>query len=558
MTKLDGTKAYNSKEKAEALNEYFGSVYQDESDNIPPATKTFSGIPLVSSEITHELVMDNLNALNPGKSTGLDRLHPYFLCSLADILCTPLKILFNKSLRERVVPSQWLEACITAIHKKGLKSAVGNYRLVSITSVVCKMMESIIRDHIVAYMSSNNLFANEQHGFLPNRDCMTNLLSALEVWTEAIESGCNIDVIYTDFAKAFDTVPQRLLIKLESIGIVGEILRWIMSFLTGRKHKVCVDGECSSWACAKSGILGSVLGTALFAIFINDMPNAIKNSCMLFADHAKLYRTIQTKEDASSLQEDIDSLVRWSLNWQLSFSVEKCKIMRIGNDKNPQTYYMNGQPLDYVKEEKDLGVVADNRLKFRKHAASAVKQANKVLGLIKHSFTALDDTTLPLLYTSMVRPHLEYGNIIWGPHFKEDMKAVERVKKRATRVILRIKDLPYTQRLKALNLPSLSYRRKRGDMIMCYKVMTNKVKVKVKVKKENFFSLNNNTPRGHMYKLHKNQRAIKQPRSESFAIRSINDWNSLPSKVVQAESTNHFKNQLDKYWESKRFESSYM
>ena len=144
--------------------------------------------------------------------------------------------------------------------------------------------------------------------------------------------------------------------------------------------------------------------------------------------------------------------------------------MRIGNDKNPQTYYMNEQPSDYVKEEKDLGVGVDNRLKFHKHAASAVKQANKVLGLIKHSFTALDDTTLPLLYTSMVRPHLEYGNIIWGPHFKEDMKAVERVKKRATRMILRIKDLPYTQRLKALNLPSLSYRRKRGDRLCATKL----------------------------------------------------------------------------------------
>ena len=96
------------------------------------------------------------------------------------------------------------------------------------------------------------------------------------------------------------------------------------------------------------------------------MPNAIKNSCILFADDAKLYRTIQTKEDASSLQEDIGSLVRWSLNWQLLFNVEKCKIIRIGNDKNPQTYYMNEQPLDYVKEEKDLGVVVDNRLKFHK------------------------------------------------------------------------------------------------------------------------------------------------------------------------------------------------
>ena len=154
----------------------------------------------------------------------------------------------------------------------------------------------------------------------------------------------------------------------------------------------------------------------------------------------------------------------------------------------------------------------------------------------------------------MVRPHLEYGNIIWGPHFKEDMKAVGRVQKGASRMISRIKDLPYTEGLKALNIPSLSYRRKRGDMIMCYKVMTNKVKLN----KEKVFSLNNNKTRGHIYKLHKIQRVIKQSRSQSFDIRSINNWNSLPSNVVQVESTYHFKAQLDKHWESKRFESPYM
>ena len=162
---------------------------------------------MTSIIITREMVMEKLNSLNPGKSTGPDGWHPYFLYSLADILCIPLKNLFNKSLREGIVPSQWLEACITAIHKKGLKSAVGNYRPVSRTSVICKMMESIVRDHIVMHMSSNRLFADEQHGFVPNRECMTNLLLAIKEWTEAMESGYDIDIIYTYFAKAFDSVP---------------------------------------------------------------------------------------------------------------------------------------------------------------------------------------------------------------------------------------------------------------------------------------------------------------------------------------------------------------
>ena len=153
----------------------------------------------------------------------------------------------------------------------------------------------------------------------------------------------------------------------------------------------------------------------------------------------------------------------------------------------------------------------------------------------------------------MVRPHLEYGNIIWGPHFKEDMKAVERVKKKSDSDDIKDKRssiYPKTESFKP-SISAIQKKERRYDM--CYKVITNKVKVK----KENFFSLNNHTTRGHMYKLQKKQQAIKQP-SQSFAIRSINDWNSLPSKVVQAESTNHFKNQLDKYWESKRFESPYV
>ena len=164
----------------------------------------------------------------------------------ADILSTPLKILFNKSLCEGIVPIQWVEACIMAIHKTGLRSVIGNYRPVSITPVICKMMESIIRDHIIDYMVSNSYITDEQHGFVLGRECMTNLLQAMDDWTKAIELGHNIDVIYTDFSKASDSVPhKRLRVKLESIGIEGQVLRWLKAFLTGRRHIVCVEGELS-------------------------------------------------------------------------------------------------------------------------------------------------------------------------------------------------------------------------------------------------------------------------------------------------------------------------
>ena len=148
-------------------------------------------------------MLEKLNSLNPGKSAGLDGWwHPYFLRSLADFLCDPLLIIFTKSFREGIVPSEWLDSCITVMHKKYLKTSIENYHPVSITSVMCKMMESIIRDMLISHMLNANLFADEQHGFVPNRDCMTSLL-ALEDKSEALEFGYDVDVIYTDFAKRF-------------------------------------------------------------------------------------------------------------------------------------------------------------------------------------------------------------------------------------------------------------------------------------------------------------------------------------------------------------------
>ena len=131
------------------------------------------------------------------------------LTKLCDMVKEPLVILFQKSLREGVVPSQWLEASVTAIHKKGLNNYFEHYRAVSITSIICKLMESIVRDKLVCHMVKNNLFWDKQHGLVPSRNCVTNLIICMEIWTEWMEKGLPIDIIYSDFAKAFDRVPHQ-------------------------------------------------------------------------------------------------------------------------------------------------------------------------------------------------------------------------------------------------------------------------------------------------------------------------------------------------------------
>ena len=205
--------------------------------------------------------------------------------------------------------------------------------------------------------------------------------------------------------------------------------------------------------------------------------------------------------------------------------------------------------IEQTAEERDLGVVIDEELKFRRQAATAVTKANFVLGTIKRSFAGLNKLIFPMLYKTLVRPLLEYGNAIWGPHNREDQKMVERVQRRATKLVDGMQNLTYEERLKILNLPSLQYRRRRGDVILVYQMLHGRLNLC----REVFFSEPSlRTTRGHSFKLAK-PHAQTRARRQHWSIRVINDWNSLPEDIVTAESLNEFKNKVDKYWAGDRY-----
>ena len=150
-------------------------------------------------------------------------------------------ILFTKSLSEGKLPSDWKDANVVTLFKKGDRSETKNYRPVSLTSIVCKILESIIRNEIIAHLNGNDCLSTCQHGFVPHRTCTTNLLAALDKWTELLDEGTPVDVIYLDFAKAFDSVPhQRLLLKLQSCG-VGLSIESGLQISWQKKDKVQVD-----------------------------------------------------------------------------------------------------------------------------------------------------------------------------------------------------------------------------------------------------------------------------------------------------------------------------
>ena len=233
LMKHDGSRAIDPKNKAEAFNAFFTSVFTiEDTSSMPTVSPVLEKEVLSTVKITPEIVQNKLQKLNENKSPGHDGWHPFFIKQLADTIHVPLSILFNKSIKEGA-HSSWLKAVITPIHKKGNKSLPSNYRPISLTSVLSKIMESIIRDEMLVHLTKQNHLCDEQHGFVPGRNCTTQLLLCLEEWTSMIEDKKDFDIIYTDFSKAFDSVAhQRLLLKLELFGITGEIMNWIKSYPT--------------------------------------------------------------------------------------------------------------------------------------------------------------------------------------------------------------------------------------------------------------------------------------------------------------------------------------
>ena len=257
---------------ANILNSFFCSVFTEEDmNNFPEIEQQYHGEePLINVTFTRKKVKDKLTRLKPSAAPGPDKVWAKVLHSLADVLAEPLAHVYSKLIDEGCVPSIWRTANVCPVFKKGSKGDPGNYRPISLTCILCKVMESIIRDEMIGFLLSNKLICSSQHGFLPGRSTLTNLLEYLETLTRLVDEGHSVDVLYLDFRKAFDVVPkERLLAKMHSIGVRDKVLGWVREWLTDRTQKVVLNGKESGLGDVRSGVVqGSTLGPTLFLIYI--------------------------------------------------------------------------------------------------------------------------------------------------------------------------------------------------------------------------------------------------------------------------------------------------
>ena len=362
-----------------------------------------------------------------------------------------------------------------------------------------------------------------------------------------------MDAIYFDFAKAFDSVPhKRLLHKIKSFGVCGNVSKWIEGFLLNRKQYVSVNGVSSKVESVLSGVpQGTVLGPILFVMYINDLLDGIKSDGVLYADDTKIFSTIMGKKEAMELQSDIENLERWAEDWLMNFHPGKCHVLTLGrfeDIKYAHQYKVNNQDIEHVELEKDLGILIDEELKFEEHICTKVRIANTLVGRIRRAFTFLDGQAMKTLFTSLVRPHLECGQAIWSPFLMKHIDMIERVQERATKLINGYSEFSYSERLKLLNLPTLRFRRLRGDLIEMYKHFHTYDKNAMTGPS---FNVRQRSSRQHKYQVNEPFLARRYGlRENSFYGRVARAWNKLPREVAESKDVNSFKNSLDRHLDS--------
>ena len=375
--KVKGVLHSESKNKAQILVEQFYSVFTKTGNKVLSKLSKQFKYELPGLTITVPGVEKLLRKVNTSKAIGLDNISNVILKECASQLAPGLSEIFQNSIDSGKLPTDWTNANVSPVFKKGDVHLAENYRPVSLTSVTCKLLEHIICKHLLTHLEKNNILTNLNHGFRSGYSCETQLLVTLNDLLHFNDEGLQTDVIILDFSKAFDTVPhEELLTKLESFGITGSIHHWLRTFLTKRYMQVVVDGESSSKVTVDSGVpQGTVLGPLLFLCHINDIPLAVSSQVRLFADDCLLYRKIESQEDHTILQQDLIELEKWASKWGMRFNAKKCYIMSI-NNKSSHFYSLCNHILQQVSENPYLGITLTENLKWNSQITKTTKKAN--------------------------------------------------------------------------------------------------------------------------------------------------------------------------------------
>ena len=555
----DGSPIITDMAIAEEFSTHFQNVFVPEDAYLyfapqsSPRTIDLDKLVITTDNILHAIEDSN----TPGP--GPDGIKVDVVKHIAPYLLIPLRIIFNRCLNEvNSIPQKWKLAKVRAKHKKESKHKTDNYRPLSITSYICKLLERIIVDYIDGSFVHGNVLSKRQHGYKGIRCSTTNLLECIDVCTTAIRRGDPVDIVYMDLAKAYDTVPHRKLIMiLEEIGLPPQLVSWIKDFLTDRKQYVSVKKCKSTTRDVISGVpQGSTISNLLFIIFVNNLPELVRSHIFMYCDDIKLVSVLTRGRNgqyvSDNLQEDVFALNKWATNMKMKFSPRKCKIMHLG-DYNPRnTYYIRDSfgvrsPVEETTLHIDLGIRVDDKLSFSEHCQYVADEAMKRVKTMKLKFSYLHSDVFYHLYCQYIRSKLEYATCVYSPSSASDQDLLENVQREAVMSIDNLNHLNYSERLKHIQLPTLLHRRKRADLVQFFRYYRNTENLD---RHFDAFKCNrvgevpDNECNYHSCAV-KVETSCCEPRQNFFFLRAARWWNELSEETVSAPNVEIFTALLD-------------
>ena len=526
------------------------SVFPD--DDPAQQSNTISDIPWVEKDFE-----DAMKELRCNAAAGPDGIPAILLKKCANALAPALLLLWKKCFHAGITPSACKSATIIPIHKGKSKAVPKNYRPVALTSQICKVFEKVVRKHLVQFLDVNQLFNPSQHGFRANRSCLSQLLTHFDRITANLDDGNGVDVVYLDFAKAFDKVDIGITLrKLHALGVRGALGRWLISFLLGRTQSVVVNNIKSAPTEVVSGVpQGSVLGPLIFLILLGDIDSGVVSSFVSsFADDTRVGIPIKSSADAALLQQDLNHIYKWSITANMQFNSDKFEMLRYNANpaqpRPPQTLLSDdGSPIEIKTSLRDLGVTMTDDAKFTKHIQERVSVANKLIGWALRVFRTRALPAMMTIWKSLILCHLDYCSQLWSPSKTGEIQLLEATQRAFLKKIPQLGGMSYWEQLKFCKLFSLERRRERYSIIYTWRIIEGQVpnlestpitaRSHIRRGRECFIPRVSNT----------SPSSIQALRASSFAIRGPRLFNTLPLSIRNLTNCKPeiFKAALDAY-----------
>ena len=427
----------------------------------------------------HDVVLA-IEDIPSGASPGPDGVPPRILKGAKTTIARMLVVIFKTSIDDGDIPEVLKMAFVTPVHKGGSRSQPVQYRPISLTSHVIKVLERVLRKSLVGFLDLNGKMDPNQHGSRSQRSCLSQLLEHHEEILRILESGENVDAIYLDFLKAFDKVDIGILLKkTKSLGITGKLGRWIHSFLTGRQQIILVNGKKSQVSYVISGIpQGTVLAPILFLIYISDIGKEVKANIKIYVDDTKVKKAIKDENSVEELQNDLEVMYKWASENNMAFNGSKFQLIRYGKNeqiKEDTLYFTDkmDEVIQSFESLKDLGVMMNHDADFKTNVAHVIKKSRKKIGWILRSFHCRNIYFMKHMYKTLVTPHVDYSSQLWMPIDCTEIEKIEKVQRDFFRNIPQLWGLNYWEQISKMKMLSLQRRLERYRIIYSWKILEN-------------------------------------------------------------------------------------